>query len=73
MVTINKQGYLERRTRSGKHSGNLSTRRTWWFVKYDSRNKPSISIGSLTILVPEELLGERVCFKLVKFEDVKEK
>jgi hypothetical protein len=69
MAYINKQGYLERRTRSGKHPGNLATKRIWWFAKYNAKGTPSIDVGELNIRVPEELLGKRLCLKLVEYED----
>ena len=70
---VNKQGYLERRTVSGKKSTNLASTRTWWFVKYNSYGKAVINVGNNQIKVPEELLGERVCLKLEKFKDESKK
>ena len=68
MVYINRQGYLERRTISGKKSTNLATSRAWWLVKYNSYGKAVINVGNCQIKVADELLGERVALKLEKLK-----
>ena len=69
MAYINRQGYLEMRTRSGNSSGNLSAKRVWFFVKYSWKGKPCISIGKQLVICPEDLIGQRICLKVVKYEN----
>ena len=58
MAYINKQGYLERKTRSKScRGGNQASKRNWWFGKINS-----IWLGRINI--PKELRGKKLMFKL---------
>ena len=58
MVYINKQGYLERKTRSKScRGGNQPTKRNWWFGRFGN-----IGLGHINI--PKRLWGKKLMFKL---------
>ena len=63
MVYINKQGYLEKITRTSKGTHN-PCKRNWWFVRYDSNGTPCIFLGTTRVNMPKELLGQKVYLKV---------
>ena len=59
---INKHGYLERRTRSGRRTTKTSASvRNWWLIKSNHR--------ICCINVPSKYMGKRIRFK-VTIEEV---
>jgi hypothetical protein len=66
MVKINKYGYLERSTKSGKSSNGTPTIRNWWLVKSGSLPINKITIG-------KEYDGKRIKVKIILEEIENEK
>jgi len=65
MTIVNKQGYIERRTVSGKNNSSMATKRNWWLIK----SNPIVTLG--TIYLGQEYVGKKVVFKIEILEDKK--
>lgn len=74
-MIINKEGYLARKKNGFNHAvsaknhkkGNVKKNyRDWWFVKHTHNGDKGIvqSNTSFEVMIPKELLGKRIRFKL---------
>lgn len=64
MVYVNKKGYLERGTSSGKNPHSKGCKRDWWLIKGSgSTFSARISLGTVAFF--KKYLGKRVKFKVI--------
>ena len=68
MVRLDKNGYIERRTGSGKPQGARSTYRNWFLVKWRGKYSAIVTFGKISCVVPKRYLGKRVRFKIELME-----
>ncbi len=62
MVYVNKRGYLERKTHSGRgHGSSKGAVRNWWLIKHGTTNC-NINIGQISF--HSEWAGKRIRLKL---------
>lgn len=73
MVYVNKQGYLERKTHSGRRNPHgKSTTRNWWMIKSGTINA-NVMLGNDTLIsFPLKYIGRKVRFKVEFVEEKNE-
>lgn len=68
-MRLNENGYVQRSIQgsSGSATTSRAVQRNWWLVKQASKNRGVVVLG--VIMLPPELIGKRVRFKLEVVED----